>query len=148
MIMVAFNFAELGCKSKLGSLRDKWRNRHPASLLSVVAVVWLGVFAVPCTVFASAAAVEAGAEIEKSHDDCHGSHPSAATASDECCCDVLGISAGEISKTEKPSAVITISVAQAGPQSLFAPGNVETLHGPPPNEFSLPVYLSTRRLRI
>lgn len=137
-----------GYKSMLGSLRAKVRNGRSASMLTVVALVWLGVIAIPCTAFASVAAVEASAEMEKGHDDCHGSHPSAATALDDCCCELLGITAGEVPKTDRVSAVVAVSVDLADFQSLLAPRKVEMLHGPPPNEFSVPAYLSTQRLRI
>ena len=126
----------------------KTRNGRSTSLLSVAVLAWIGVLAVPCTVFASAVAVGDSVEIEKRHGDCHGSRPSTTTASDECCCDPPGITAGETPKTEKASAVVAISVARSEFQFLLAPAKVRMLYGLPPNEFPPPVYLLTQRLRI
>ncbi len=132
----------------MGSALAKIRNGGSASLLSVAVLAWLGVFVMPCTVFASVTSIDTSAEIGESHGNCHGSHPSAATASDECCCDLPGISSGEAPKAEKVSAVVAIPNVRTDFQSLLAPGKVDMQHGPPPIEYSPPVYLSTQRLRI
>lgn len=134
----------------LESARSKVRNGRAASLLSVAVLAWLGIIAVPCTLLASVAAVETSSEVEESQGDCHGGHPSAATASDECCCEILGVASGEAAKTQKVSAVVVIasSSLRSDFHSVLATGKVEMQHGPPTSELSPPVYLSTQRLRI
>ena len=130
------------------SALTKVRNGGSASLLSVAILAWLGVLVMPCTMFASVAIVDTSAEVGRSHDNCHESLPSAATVSDECFCDYPGIISGEAPKAEKVPAVVAIASVRTDFEPFLAPGKVDMRHGPPPIELSLPVYLSTQRLRI